>query len=565
MTSSGSPRLPIGQLLLQRNALQPNELASALAVQASAPGDRIGSVLIRMGLISEQTLLQALAEQLDLPVFDTEDHPGLIAAVRGFHEKERISQALAGKCAFFAWRDDAGRLSIAARDPLDSLLLEVLETRIAAGTAYRLLLCPARDLERMLSEVYRPRSDSVGLDQDLRRLAEDAPVVELVNGVLARATDTGASDIHIEPVELGFVVRYRIDGILHSMEQYPRDRFDAVVSRIKLIAGLDISERRLPQDGRFSSRTAGVDTDVRVSVIPGVKGESLVLRLLPNMQGKRFSLDSLGFEPDHLALFKNWMSQPDGIILVTGPTGSGKSTTLYAALSACDTAHERILTVEDPVEYQVEGVTQFQVHADIGFTFPAVLRAILRHDPDTIMIGEIRDPETARIAVQASLTGHRVFSTLHTNDSVTAFLRLSDMGVEPFLVGATVRGVMAQRLVRRLCIHCAEPLEGPVPAQAREDLERQNVPRAQWQFKKPVGCNHCGRTGYRGRTAIYELLPATEALRAALGTASASHVDLMAAAGKDYRSLREDGVLKAARGTTSLEEIFTIAGSGAPD
>ena len=228
---------------------------------------------------------------------------------------------------------------------------------------------------------------------------------------------------------------------MQSIEQYPRERFDAVVSRIKFISRLDISERRLPQDGRFSIRSSGVDTDVRVSVIPGVLGESLVLRLLPNTQNTRFDLETLGIEADHLALYRQWMAQPDGIVLVTGPTGSGKSTTLYATLVACDTRHERVLTVEDPVEYHIPGVTQFQVHPDIGFTFPAALRSILRHDPDTIMIGEIRDVETARIAVQASLAGHRVFSTLHTNDTATAFLRLSDMGVESFLIGSTVRGV----------------------------------------------------------------------------------------------------------------------------
>jgi general secretion pathway protein E len=262
-------------------------------------------------------------------------------------------------------------------------------------------------------------------------------------------------------------VRYRIDGVMRAKETYTSERFDAVVSRIKLVSGLDIAERRLPQDGRFSARMAGVETDVRVSVIPSVAGESLVLRLLPNTQGTRFDIEKLGMEPDHLKLFRSWMREPDGIVLVTGPTGSGKSTTLYATLSALDTASERIMTVEDPVEYQVEGVTQFQVHSDIGFDFAAALRAMLRHDPDTIMVGEIRDVETARIAVQSSLTGHRVFSTLHTNDTATAFLRLTDMGVEPFLVAATVRGVVAQRLVGRLC-DCAQPLDAASTRACRE-------------------------------------------------------------------------------------------------
>jgi len=370
-------------------------------------------------------------------------------------------------------------------------------------------------------------------------------------------------DLHLEPEEFGFVVRYRVDGVLQDSEKYPRERFDAVVSRIKLIAGLDIAERRLPQDGRFSSRMAGVETDVRVSVIPGVHGESLVLRLLPNTQATRFDLNSIGIEPDHLALYKSWMAQPDGIVLVTGPTGSGKSTTLYATLVATDTGHDRVLTVEDPVEYKIPGVTQFQVHPDIGFTFPAALRSILRHDPDTIMIGEIRDVETARIAVQASLTGHRVFSTLHTNDCATAFLRLADMGVEPFLVGATVRGVVAQRLVRLLCDACAVPVTDPanIPAAVLQELTDMGKSPADFHFREPHGCQHCSGTGYRGRTAIYELMPATDALRVVLNQPSPSLGALMATVGKGYRNLRQDGLIKASRGVTSLAEVLTIAGA----
>ena len=304
---------------------------------------------------------------------------------------------------------------------------------------------------------------------------------------------------------------------------------------------------------------AGVDTDVRVSVIPSVQGESLVLRLLPNIQGKRFDLANIGMEDDHLRMYRRWMSEPDGIVLVTGPTGSGKSTTLYATLTACDTEHERILTVEDPVEYQIPGVTQFQVHPDIGFTFPAALRAILRHDPDTIMIGEIRDAETAGIAVQASLTGHRVFSTLHTNDSPTAFLRLADMGIEPFLVGATVRGVIAQRLTRRLCPACARalPLQ-QVPVEVRNTLARMGV--SETNFHAAQGCEACSHTGYRGRIAIYELLEATESLCAALNQASPSLDTLREAKDKNFRSLLEDGLIKAAKGITSLEEVFSVAG-----
>jgi general secretion pathway protein E len=560
----------LGELLLERAGLDPKGLSSALERQRQGEGERLGSLLMRLGLISEQTLLGALSEQLQAPVLRDPELQAITSLIMDFYTRQHIPLPLSQRLSFFAWEtgrgegeEDDRQIHVAARDILDSTLIEYLESGPCAGRDYRLYLIAARDLERTLGQLSR-RNENQEAQVDLRKLAEDAPVVELVNGVLARATDTRASDIHFEPEEFGFTVRYRIDGQLQAAEHYPRERFDAVVSRIKLISGLDIAERRLPQDGRFSSRMASVETDVRVSVIPGVQGESLVLRLLPNMQGKRFDLDNIGMEHDHLAMYRRWMSQPDGIILVTGPTGSGKSTTLYATLTACDTEHERILTVEDPVEYQIPGVTQFQVHPDIGFTFPSALRSILRHDPDTIMIGEIRDVETAGIAVQASLTGHRVFSTLHTNDSPTAFLRLADMGIEPFLVGATVRGVIAQRLVRRLCPACAQALPArQVPVAVLENLARLGVAQDTLRFRTPQGCEACSHTGYKGRIAIYELLEATDALRSTLNQASPSLSALMQAANPDFRYLREDGLLKAARGVTSLAEVFLIAGHSA--
>lgn len=551
----------LGQRLILEGAITAANLDKALELQRKAPGERLGTILIRMGTLSEKTLLTALSAQLAIPVITDSELLSQQAGIVAVHLKYGIPAALASRLSFFiAPTEDESALLIGAKDTLSSELIEYLETSPFADFELRYALVTTRDLERLLASVYR--SSSAGQHDDLRKLAEDAPVVELVNGVMARATDTRASDVHIEPEEAGFNVRYRIDGALHGTEHYPRERFDAVVSRIKLISGLDIAERRLPQDGRFSIRSAGVDTDVRVSVIPGVQGESLVMRLLPNTQTTRFDLNNLGIEPDHLALYRSWMAEPDGIVLVTGPTGSGKSTTLYATLIACDTEHERVLTVEDPVEYQIPGVTQFQVHADIGFTFPAALRSILRHDPDTIMIGEIRDVETAGIAVQSSLTGHRVFSTLHTNDSATAFLRLADMGVEPFLVGATVRGVVAQRLVRRLCTECSQVLDDPklIPPSVQERLASIPVFKGPATFRVPVGCPHCNQTGYRGRIAVYELLSATDALRAALNQPSPSLDALMRSAPANFRNLRDDALLKAARGITSLEEVYAMAG-----
>lgn len=555
----------LGQILINAGAVDEVGLERALQLQRESGNDRLGALLIRLGLISESTLLKALSEQLGIPVFAVESTPGVAAQIAQFHRDHGVSRALAQRFAFLALpsRDDDDPVVI-SRDPLDSELQDYLVGRLFPGQAFTCALVAQRDFERLLTEVYRVGSESSG-EQDLRRLAEDAPVVELVNAMLARANDKAASDIHVEPLEYGFLVRYRVDGHLQFVEHYPRDRFDAVVSRIKLISGLDIAERRLTQDGRFSSRAAGVETDVRVSVIPSVFGESIVMRLLPVSQEKRFALEGLGFELDHLETFRQWMSLPDGIVLVTGPTGSGKSTTLYAALSACDSARQRILTVEDPVEYKIDGVTQFQVNADIGFTFSAALRAILRHDPDVVMIGEIRDVDTARIAVQASLTGHLVFSTLHTNDTPTAFLRLVDLGVEQFLVGATVRGVLAQRLVRRLCTACSRPMGAnelvTIPAQASAFLQRHGVPMSEWLFRQPVGCDACDGSGYRGRTAVYELLPATDALRAALSHQSAGHQDLLRSLGPAFRTLAQDGLLKAVRGLTSLAEVMAMAGA----
>ncbi len=556
--------------LQAQGALSTQALAQLKEAQAQHRGERVFTLLLRLGLISEERLLQSQAEMLGLGICDASRLASVMTGAQVACRELGLTEAMARRLEAILTRlpealgQTGPRYGVVARDTQRAELHDWLVAHGVMERVDEFQLIATRDLERVFSELFVSKQADGAWKQDLRRMAEDAPVIELVNAVLARATDCRASDIHIEPQAKSFSVRYRVDGVLRNKETYTRERFDAVVSRIKLVSGLDIAERRLPQDGRFSARMAGVETDVRVSVIPSVAGESLVLRLLPNTAGTRFDIEKLGMEADHLALFKSWMQEPDGIVLVTGPTGSGKSTTLYATLSALDTASERIMTVEDPVEYQIEGVTQFQVHSDIGFDFAAALRAMLRHDPDTIMVGEIRDVETARIAVQSSLTGHRVFSTLHTNDTATAFLRLTDMGVEPFLVAATVRGVVAQRLVRRLC-SCADQLPTDnVPLAIQQWWLSQGLPEKEWVLRKPVGCPACSGTGYKGRMAVYELLVATDAMRAAM-VRSPTMQALRDAVQPGFRDLRSSALLKVVRGETSMEDALALGGTSLDD
>jgi general secretion pathway protein E len=379
--------------------------------------------------------------------------------------------------------------------------------------------------------------------------------------MLSQAMDQRASDVHVEPEERHFYVRYRTDGVLREHLNLPKERFPAIASRIKLISGLDISERRLPQDGRLNIRVSGQELDIRVSTLPGVHGESIVMRLLPK-ERQTNRLNQLGFLPDHLNLFQKWVNEPHGIILVTGPTGSGKSTTLYATLDEINDHTRKIITVEDPVEYQLPHITQVQAHSEIGYTFAHALRAILRQDPDIIMIGEIRDVETAEIAVQASLTGHMVLSTLHTNDAVSAFTRLIDMGVEPFLVATSVRAVQAQRLVRRLCPYCAQPIDPPkdILEQTLELLPKEiNLETQNW--KKSVGCFECQYTGYKGRVGIYELVYITPELQTLILNRAHANEMRKIANQLGFRTLRQDGWIKAFQGITSLEEVMRVTES----
>ncbi|MBP7327422.1 MAG: Flp pilus assembly complex ATPase component TadA, partial [Alicycliphilus sp.] len=389
--------------------------------------------------------------------------------------------------------------------------------------------------------------------EHLRDLASEAPVIRLVNTIIGRVIELRASDIHLEPFDDGLHVRYRIDGVLHPGEVVPAAQGAAVSSRVKLLAHLDIAERRLPQDGRIKTRVKGRELDLRVSTVPTVHGESVVMRVL-DRASVRLSLEDMGFEKDTLARFNQLIHRPHGILLVTGPTGSGKTTTLYAALAKLDSVSQKIITVEDPVEYQLEGINQIQVHSQINLTFANALRSILRQDPDIIMIGEMRDGETAQIAVQSSLTGHLVLSTLHTNTAASAVVRMQDMGVERYLITSTVNGVLAQRLVRRLCPHCKTPVQ-PDPAL----LQSSGLGRF-LSGGAPVyearGCDHCRGTGYQGRTAIHELLVVDEAMRSAiLQGLDASALQSIAVKAGMY-TLYDDGLRKVAAGVTSLDEVL---------
>ncbi len=387
----------------------------------------------------------------------------------------------------------------------------------------------AVDLSRMMQEL--------PAIEDLLEASNDAPIIRMLNALLTQAAKDGASDIHIEPYERSSSVRFRVDGTLREVVQPNKALHAALISRLKIMAELDIAERRLPQDGRISLRIGGRAVDVRVSTLPSAHGERAVLRLLDKSESK-FTLEGLGMSGDVLAGFDKLVHQPHGIVLVTGPTGSGKTTTLYASLGRVDTAGTNILTVEDPVEYELAGIGQTQVNPKIDLTFAKALRAILRQDPDVIMIGEIRDYETAQIAIQASLTGHLVLATVHTNDAPSTVTRMIDMGVEPFLLSSTLIGVLAQRLVRKLCVHCRKAEAGG--------------------RYRPIGCAQCGSTGYKGRTGVYELMMVDDKVRALIHSRAAESQIFVAAEASGLRSMREDGERLVEEGITSAEEVMRV-------
>lgn len=545
----------IGQRLLAVDAISESDLRKALDIQNSV-GGLLGSILIRVGALSEDILLQVLSEQTGQRIV------GQGIQLPEFHE---LFVAMDETDIVFDWYLDHSLIHWPEEDKIiccckqQTPFVEDSMRYFFPDDELEYCLIASQDLDTVLDFVKKEKSvdeliSDSGSSKALRELAEEAPVVELVNNILAQAVNTESSDVHIEPDEEGFAVRLRTDGILYTRFRQPSERFPAVASRIKLISGLDIAERRLPQDGRITTRISGSEMDIRVSTVPGVHGESIVMRLLPK-EREVVKLQALGLEADHLDLVEQAIGEANGMFLVTGPTGSGKSTTLSGALAAANDGRKKIITVEDPVEFVVPGVTQIQAHAEIGYTFAKALRAILRQDPDVIMVGEIRDQETADIAIQSALTGHMVLSTVHTNDALSVFTRLIDMGVEPFLVAAPMKLVQAQRLVRKLCEHCAEPAQ--VSNEIADELAALGVD-VDPQWRKAVGCERCLQVGYRGRTGIYEIYPISAAMRDLVVNKATTTEIKRLAEDEGHRTMYQDGLIKAARGVTTLEEVIRV-------
>lgn len=559
------PRL--GEILREKFHLSELKLAEALAYQQEK-GGRLGEVLLHLRILREEQVLEALAQQFDMtwiPHLDSThvDHEVIKKVPIAFCRRYRV----------LPMRDENGAILTASSDPLETVAMDDL--RLLLGKPIAPVLTSTVALLARLNRAYDDIANPAGAEevmediaanesldqlaheldepQDLLDATDEAPIIRLVNSVLFQAVRQRASDIHFESFERGLVVRYRIDGVLYPVLTPPKHLQASIIARLKIMAGLNIAEKRLPQDGRFAIRTAGKDVDLRVSVLPTSHGERVVLRLLEK-ENRLLNLSEMGFSKERLAVIHQLIQLAHGIILVTGPTGSGKTTTLYAALTHINSPDKNIITVEDPVEYQLLGVGQMQVNPKINLTFAAGLRSILRQDPDVIMIGEIRDRETAEIAIHASLTGHLVFSTLHTNDAASAATRLIDMGIEPFLVASSVVAVLAQRLLRRICPDCKRPYRASEDELSRLDLP----PGSAVTLYRGAGCAACSQTGYRGRIGIFELMVLDDDIRRLIGGKADSTAIKQTAIAKGMVTLKQEGAERVIQGQTTLEEVMRI-------
>ena len=567
IVSKGYGRPLLGELLCEKFCLSVAKLDEALEWQRTK-GGRLGDILLKLDAVRDEDILHAIAEQFELPWMPQLDPRAIdttllkyvpIVFARAHHLlplcREGRWIVVATTDPMDTWARDGLRVLLEA--PIKWVVTNSLSLFTCLNQAYDDAASPdAEQLMETLADEHKLDHLARELNEphDLLDSSDEAPVIRLVNSILFQAIRRRASDIHFESFEKELVIRYRIDGVLYAVITPPKHLQSSVIARLKIMAGLNIAEKRLPQDGRFTIRTAGRDVDLRVSVLPTSHGERVVLRLLEK-ENRLFNLSEMGLRHDTLATVEQLIQLSHGIILVTGPTGSGKTTTLYAALNQINGPDKNIITVEDPVEYQLKGVGQMQVNAKIGLTFAVGLRSILRQDPDVIMIGEIRDRETAEIAIHASLTGHLVFSTLHTNDAASAATRLIDMGIEPFLIASSVVGVLAQRLVRKLCPDCKEPYPSTDEELAKLGYE---TPPPVSALYRSVGCPQCAATGYRGRTGIFELLVMDHDLRRIIGTKGDAALIKAEAAAKGMATLQEKGAALVVEGVTTTEEVMRM-------
>ncbi len=561
--------MSVGEILVEKGKIRPEHLQAALAARKS-PQERVDQILVRMGFVEEREVLEVLGEQMSIDVVD------LTQVTIDKDLLKIMPTRLVHKRGLIPIEKTADTLRVATADPFDFTALD--ELRMLTGLKVEAKLASASEIQRLIRQYFgvggstidemieeQPEeedvellSESVDENGDLVEMAQEATVVRLVNEILTEAIRDKASDIHIEPYEHDLKIRYRIDGVLQNTVLPPKiERFQAaIISRIKIMSNLNIAEKRLPQDGGFKARIHGREIDFRVSIIPTGYGEAVVMRIL-DRQSINLSLQQLGMETEVLTQFERMIRMPHGIILVTGPTGSGKTTTLYAALHTIVSDEIKILTIEDPIEYYLDGINQVQTNEKIGLNFARALRSFLRHDPDVVLVGEIRDRETAEVAINASLTGHLVFSTLHTNDSSGATTRLLDMGVEPFLVSSSVECILAQRLVRTICPHCKESYEPDRDALPQDfQLDKGEI------LYRGLGCRECRRVGYRGRIGIYELLLMNDELRELVVQRGSAGRIRHVAMQNGLRLLRQDGWDKVRAGHTTCEEVLRVTNAG---
>jgi len=559
--SLASETKPLGQLLRERGLISEDDLKNALALQQEKP-DKLGRILIDLGYVAERDILATISDQLKVPVFGAE-YPAVPI------EPDRLPFRFLRTFNVIPVHLENNTLTLVLADPLD---LETQNSiRLRTGFALQIFLASEAEIQAQLDRLYGGEENTTeklietlgdfGADDEniehLRDLASEAPVIRLVNLVISRAIESRASDIHIEPFEKELRLRYRVDGVLQNMDPPPNALRSAIISRIKLMAKLNIAERRLPQDGRIKLKVLGREIDLRVSTLPTMYGESVVMRILDRSNSSLIDLRRLGFPDDLYEKICQMTSKPHGIFLVTGPTGSGKSTTLYSALKRINIPDRKIITIEDPIEYQMDGINQIHVNPQIGLTFAAGLRHIVRQDPDVIMIGEIRDLETADIAIRSSLTGHLVFSTVHTNDAPSAVTRLVDMGVEDYLLASSLIGILAQRLVRVNCKQCKKAEQ--VPAGLLEEAGFDVTGLGEFiELQKGSGCKDCDCTGYESRIGIFELLDINDAMRHLIVKTADATVLKEEAVRSGMRTLKQDGWSKVLGGLTTPDEVLRV-------